>query len=353
MFKFLYKILLLLVLLSATSLLYQKNTYAYHTLTQIDPLPKVKTLINQHKYAQAHSYLSYFMQFEYMKQNNEAETILRHIQAIRSSIEYQSQKIAEGIRTGKSDELSGQVSAIGSDFFLIGDIRDLALEGTHYFQNEKVDKVLVSLSTLGLVASISTFLTFGSTALAKSGISMLKLAHKNQSIPLWLGSFLVKQSQKIKHTKDLSTLTPIFKHLLAMRQKIGMNATLNLLSQSKSFHSFLSISRLSQRYGKESSILMALSKNQIIREHKILQKHHITTIKLASTYGVGGFTHLIKGGDKHFIKTTQNMKAYAKIGYKGTIWEFILLLMKYFSNTTLLLAIGISTLLLLPSPKKI
>ncbi|SFV71072.1 bll5589; hypothetical protein [hydrothermal vent metagenome] len=352
MFKFFYKITLLLLLLSTSTVLYQKHTYAYHTLVQIDPIPLTQKLIKKEKYAEAYEYLSYFMQFEYMYKNTKAHLLLQKISDIRSSTDYQSSKIAEGIRTGTSDEVVGQVSAIGSDFFLIGDIRDLALESTHYFKDEKVDIVLVSLSSIGLIASVTTFFSLGSTALAKSGVSMLKLAHKSKRIPLWLRSYLVKQSKKIKERKDISSLKPLFKHLDAMRHKIGLNNTLNLLSQSKDFKSLAKMTTLSQRYGKESQMLIKLSKNTIMTQNKQLKNIPISSIKLASSYGINGFTHLLKGGEKRFIKSTQNMKAYAKIAYKGEIWKIALWLMKHLSDTMLLILMAVSTILLMPWKNK-
>jgi hypothetical protein len=148
MLKLFYKITLLLILIISSTVLYQKNTYAYHTLVRVNPIPHTKSLIEENHYADAYTYLNYFMHFEYMQENNEAQKLLQKIIEKRSSLSYTSEKIAEGIRTGTSDELSGQLSAIGSDFFIIGDIRDLALEGTHYFKDEEVDRVLVSLSTI-------------------------------------------------------------------------------------------------------------------------------------------------------------------------------------------------------------
>jgi hypothetical protein len=199
---------------------------------------------------------------------------------------------------------------------------------------------------------VSTFFTLGSTAIAKSGVSMLKLAHKSKRIPLWLGSYLIKQSKKIRKTKDISSLKPLFHHLNTMHKKVGLNNTLNLLAQSKDFKSLVKISHLSQRYGKESSMLIKLSKNKLITQNKTLKTHHIKTIKLASSYGTSGFAHLLKGGEKGFIKTTKNMKAYAKIGYKGEIWKIALWLMKHLSDKMLLIMMGISFLLLFPWRRK-
>ncbi len=150
------------------------------------------------------------MGFDYMQENKEAHDLIKEIATVRSSLNYSSQKIAQGITTGTSDELLGQISAIGSDFFLIGDIRDLALEGTHYFNDEEVDAVIISLSTIGLVASASTLFTLGSSAVAKSAVSVLKLAHKSKRIPAWLNTYLIKHSKTIRKTKSLTSISPLF-----------------------------------------------------------------------------------------------------------------------------------------------
>jgi hypothetical protein len=305
-------------------------------------------LISQKKYVDAHTYLRYFMDFEYMKDNKEAQALLKEIATVRSSLNYSSQKIAQGISTGTSDELLGQISAIGSDFFLIGDIRDLALEGTHYFNDEEVDTVIISLSTIGLVASASTLFTLGSSAIAKSAVSILKLAHKSKRIPLWLNTYLLKQSKTIRKTKSLTSVSPLFKTIKQLEKRVGLQEMLKLLSQSTSFKELQAITKLSKRYGSNTNTLLKLSHKKILSHASHLKSSNIKTIKIASSYGSNGFVHLIKGGEKNFITTTKRLKAYAKIGYKGEIWKIFLWLMKYLSDTILMLIMAIASLLLLP-----
>lgn len=81
---------------------------------------------------------------------------------------------------------------------------------------------------------------------------------------------------------------------------------------------------------------------------KQLSKVDAKTIALASTYGTSGFVHLIKGGEKNFIKTTKRLKAYAKVGYKGEFWKVFLWLMKHLSDAMLMVIMGITSLLLFP-----
>jgi hypothetical protein len=348
MLKLFYKTLLLLLILLSGTLLYQKNTYAYHTLVRVNPIPHSKALIAKEQYADAYEYLNYFMDFEYMQENKDAQKLLNKIIEKRSSLSYKSEKIAEGIRTGTSDELSGQLSAIGSDFFVIGDIRDLALEGTHYFKDEEVDRVLISLSTIGLVASASTLFTLGSSAVVKSGVSVLKLAHKSKRIPPWLGKYLVRESKQIRKTKNMSSIKPLFKTLDSMHKEVGLTDTLKLLSHTKSFKELKGVSKLAKRYGNETATLLKLSDKMLLQHSSMFSKIDKKSIKLASTYGTSGFVHLIKGGEKNFIKTTKRLKAYSKVGYKGELWKVFLWLMKHLSDTVLILMMSIASLLLLP-----
>ena len=75
MLKLFYKLLLIFLLILSATLLYQKNTYAYHTLVRIDPIPHTKALIVEEKYVDALEYLNYFMAFDYMQENNEAKAL--------------------------------------------------------------------------------------------------------------------------------------------------------------------------------------------------------------------------------------------------------------------------------------
>lgn len=351
MLKLFYRFILLAVLILSATLLYQKNTNAYHTLTRTNPIPHTKQLMQEKKYKEAYDYLHYFIQFDYVKENPEANTLLNTIQATRQSFSYRSKKIVEGIKRGTSDELSGQLAAIGSDFFVIGDLRDLAIAGKHYLHHEKIDPVLVALSTIGLAATASTLFTLGAGSVAKSGVSVLKLARKSKRMPDWLGRYLIREAKLVRHTKDISHLKPLFKTLNSMHKEAGLQETLKLLSHTKNLQELKTLSKLAKRYGKETDLLLNLSNKTLLKEAERFGTMDKQTVKVASTYGENGFSHLLKGGEKNFLKTVKRMKAFAKTGYKGEIWKVFLWLMQHLSNTMLMFFMGISSLLLVPFRK--
>jgi len=351
MIKVLYKIALLSIVIVSATLLYQKHTYAYHTLVHIDPIPHTKALIKEAHYMDAHEYLNYFISFDYVKKNPQAQQLLAKIQEKRDSLSYQSDKILEGVRTGTSDEIIGQASAIGSDFFVVGDIRDIFIEAKHYFNNEKVDTLLFALSGIGLVATAGTVFTAGSVAVAKAGISVLKLAQKSKRIPSWLSTFIIRESKQIRKTKNIASLNPLFHTLKTLQKHTGLTQTLKLLSQTTSFKELKQLTKLSKRYGKSTSTLLKLSDKQILIQANKLKHIDTKTIALASSYGKSGFTHLFKDGGIHFLKTTKRLKAYAKVGYKGEIWKLLLWSMKHIHDSMLIAFMLLSSLLLIPFRK--
>jgi len=348
MVKLFYKLTLLLLLILSATLLYQKDTYAYHTLIHIDPIPHTEELIQRSQYVDAYEYLNYFMAFDYVQHNPQARVLLKQINEKRHSLSYQSEKVLEGISTGTSDELLGQASAIGSDFFVLGDIRDLVIEATHYVKDEEVDSLLVALSGIGLVATAGTLYSGGGAAVIKTGVSVLKLAKKSKRMPSWLGSFIVRQSKHIRKGKDLSSLTPLFSALDTLRRQVGLPQTLKLLSHTTSLKALQKLTQLSKRYGKNTATLLKLSNKQIVQHAHKLKNIDMQTIKQASSYGKSGFTHLLKHGEKNFLKTTKRLKAYAKIGHKGEAWKMALWAMKSISDNVLFLVMGMASFLMLP-----
>ena len=348
MYKFFYKMILFSIIVISATLLYQKHTYAYHTLIHINPLPHTQELIAQDSYSEADEYLAYFMQFDYVKNSKQAQDLYHKIEQKRSSLTYKSKKVLEGIRTGTSDELSGQLGAIGSDFFLIGDLRDLWIQGKHYFKNEEVDNVILALSGIGIVASASTFVTLGSTSTAKSGISILKMAQKGKYIPTWMSKYLLRQAKQIKKTKNIKALKPLLKNIDDIYKQVGLKNTLKLLSSTKDLNTLKSMSKLTKRYGKNSSLLLKLSKGKILKHADTFKQFDKNTLRLASTYADSGYKSLLKNGEKNFLKSVKRIKSYAKVGYKGEIWKVFIWLLKNISDTILIIMISISTLLLLP-----
>jgi len=283
-------------------LLKEREIFDTRGLVHIDPMPKTWELIEKNKYAEASDYLSYFMQFDYVKENPRAVELFNALQQKRNSYEYKQEKFIQGIIEGKSDENIGKVSAIASDFLVIGDVRDLVIEGNNYINNKRVDGVVVALSTLGLVATISTVNTFGTTSTVKGSISILKYAKKVNMIPNWLNRTIIKEAKVSKKTKSLNNIVGILEPIHTLYERVGLRQTLNLLYKTKNLNELKGVVKLSKKFGTRSSQLLKLTGIKSIKEISTLSKvAKPETILYASSYGKRGLIALQKLGEAKFL----------------------------------------------------
>ena len=319
--KFLYKPFIYILLLSLITLslllLQERKVFDIRTLAHIDPLPHTQKLIQEKKYSEADEYLSYFIEYPYVNKNPKSRQLLEEIKNKRESYEYQKEKFIEGVIHGKSDEDIGKASAIASDFLFIGDIRDLSIEGSHYYNNGEVDKVVVALSSLGLIATVSTLYTLGASTPVKTSISVLKYAKRANKLPPWLSNKLIAQAKIAKETYSLDKIKNLLTPINKLYTKVGLTQTLKLLKNTKNLKEFKQIINFSSRFGKKSPILLQVTQNQALKYSKLLPKAKTKNILYASTYGKNGLKGMSKMGEAKFMRTVGFRSNLAKTTYKG------------------------------------
>lgn len=297
-----FRVILLLIFLISLSMLSRKFIYDVSALVKIDPKIKTKELIAEKKFVEANDYLDYFLQFDYVKNDSEALELKDEIEKQREKLEYKVEKVLDGLLKGYSDESIGNISAIASDFFLFGDIRDLVIQGSNYINDEEVDEIIVALSSIGIAATVATHATAEAAAPVKSGISTLKLAKKSNKIPNWLIK-TIKGQKRVDKT--------VYENISTISKTNDISKTIELLSISKSANSLTNIANLSKTYGKNTIRLMKISgKNseRFLDSFKYFSKEIVLE---ASTYGKNGLKALSKFGTKRFLLRM------GKTSYKG------------------------------------
>jgi len=317
LFKLFTQITILLLVVLSLMLLKERKEFDIRGLAQIDPIPKTQELISKKRYSEASEYLSYFMQFDYVKENPQAQKLLKEIENKRNSYEYQKDKILEGIIEGKSDENIGKISAIASDFLVIGDIRDLFIQGNNYMNDKEVDKVIVALSSVGLIATASTIYSLGTTAPAKDAISILKYAKRVNKIPNWLNKAIIKEAKISKETKSIKNIKKILEPIYTLYKKVGLNETLTLLKETKNLKELEGIVKFSKRFGKNSSGLIKTVGVKSVKYIDNMKSVKPKTILYASTYGEKGLIGLKTLGEAKFLKRVKVISRVSKTTYKG------------------------------------
>jgi len=328
-------IVILLLVTASLLILEERKTFDVSTLVHIDPVPHTQQLIKEKKYVEAEDYLSFFMEQDYVKENPNATQLLEQIQSKRSSYSYQTEKFVEGIIEGGSDEEIGRVSAIVSDFLVVGDIRDLSIEGVHYANDEKVDKLIVSLSTLGLLATATTVYTLGATAPIKTSISLLKYGKRIKKIPSWFQKELIKYTKIAQETKSLDKINQFLEPIHKLYKKVGLNQTLHLLKISKNSKELTALANFGSRFGKRSQILLQTTNNKALTFATHMPNVNNKSFILASTYGTRGLKGLKKLGENKFLRRVGFTSHLAKTTYKGNLNSLFNYLLKHIPNYAL------------------
>jgi hypothetical protein len=331
LFKLPVKLVLLFLAAISAGVLWQQAQLSVLALSRIDPLPETRALIAAEEYADAADYLDFFMDYDYVASDPAAQALHAEIEAKRDSLSYQASKLSEGLLNGTSDETIGQVASVVTDFFVIGDLRDLTKQGINWARGEEVDEVIAALAAIGVVATAAQVASMTATAgtggaaaptvaastAAKGGLVVLKIARKAGKLPPWLGKAIVQSAQTVKKTKSLDAVTGLLDDAYRLVKTPG---GLNLLAKTTDAASLRRMARVADTFGHRTAALYRIGGDRFIRTAQGVGAAGADAVKLSATYGKHGLQVLDRIGPTQFIKFSARG---SKMAYKGDIIHLI------------------------------
>lgn len=167
---------------------------------------------------------------------SEAELILNRSRAQRNNGWRRTQRVIEGAITGEARDLESLAGAVALDLFLLGDLRDIAIQGWRSITGEETDSLILALATLGILTSPTLQLDLApalAKALRRSGAFSASLS-KELGV---LGVKLVQTGDAPKLTRamdDIGALTRNFGFgpLTAMLKSVDSTTALHRLTQA-------------------------------------------------------------------------------------------------------------------------
>ncbi|WP_306548970.1 hypothetical protein [Desulfobulbus sp.] len=331
MIKRLVKLVILILAVISGGIIWQQAQLCILALNQIDPIPETRVMVAKEHYAEAADYLGFFMGYDYVSQNPDAQLLYRNISNKRENWRYQASKFAEGLIQGTSDEATGKVTGVITDFLVIGDLRDLAKQGVKHIKGEDTDEVLVALASLGVIATgaqvasgAGTVATGGmaaptvaGTTAAKGSLTALKIARKLGKLPPWLGEAIIKAVKMTKETKNLGTISGVLGDVGTLAKTRG---GCNLLSMTKDAASLNRMGTFAATFGSNSVTLYHIGGDLIVNSAQKFGKTGKDIVQLAATFGQNGLRTLDKVGAVQFSKYSARA---SKTIYKGEIFRLV------------------------------
>jgi hypothetical protein len=203
-----------------------------------------------------------------------------------------AETFTRGLIVGEPDDLVSLAGTALGDLFVVGDIRDAVREGTRYAQGQEVDHLILGLSAVGIAVTAGTYVSLGTGAPARVGLSLVKAARKTgrisarmaESVTRTLRSVIdgpalrkaidsasatnpaataraVREAVKIEKADDLFRLT---RNVGEVQAKAGTRAALEGLKISDSPREMARVAKLAEKQGgKTRAILKFLGRGAI------------------------------------------------------------------------------------------
>ena len=108
-----------------------------------------------------------------------------------NSTAHMAKSFASGLVTGVADDGASMTGTVAGDLFVFGDIRDVVREGKHLATGEDTDRLVLGLAAAGLAVTAATYVSVGSVAPVRAGLTLVKDARKvgrlGEGLTRWAG----------------------------------------------------------------------------------------------------------------------------------------------------------------------
>lgn len=172
---------------------------ALASLTDMDYAAEVRTLREQGRYAEAVVIADAGLAWSDGPGKGDVRTAIeRERQATvdeQASWLRRAKDAGYGALTGRGESIEQLLGAIAADLFVVGDIRDLVVQGVTYARGDDPDELIVALSSLGLVLTLAPEIDWAP--------ALLKIARKSGAVTEGLKDFFVR-AIKTKRTEALA-----------------------------------------------------------------------------------------------------------------------------------------------------
>lgn len=240
----------------------------------------------------------YFEIAKFMNYDVPPDTIAKmdDAHALSATVVRNTWQFGEGFVTGQADSNAGLAGAVTSDLTVVGDVRDIAAEGSKMLAGQEYSELILGLSVVGLGATAATIATGGGGIIAKAGLSILKAARRGGRMTAEFATTLTRLTsdavnmpllrQTLRST-DLTDLTktqrvfsdygknvraarlmPVLGRLNDLNNTVGPAETVRLMRFVKTTENLDDVTDMTKRFGVKSRGIMELTGKTAIRSFK-------------------------------------------------------------------------------------
>ena len=269
------------------------SKYSYlASVNIIHPYQYAQSLYDKEQYRDAQEYIDFYTSIPGVERTEQLDEIYSKADEQRHSLKYMTSELAKGLVFGVSQEDYGRLAGFTSEMLVIGDVRDLSKAGYHWYQDGELDEFEQFIAAISAINVGIALVSIGPQApagiMAKTGTSILKIAHRTKNLTLPF----IRNIIEITSNKTLiNTLIEPLKHLSEFAKDKGITATLSVLSRVKSVDDLPKILKSAESLGNDMVLLLKYGGPNLFG---MIDKFGASTVKRVAVYGEGAVDLLNK-----------------------------------------------------------
>lgn len=165
------------------------------------------------------------------EQQAELLALQTRIVAERDALLTRLREAGHGALTGTGESAEALTGAVIADLMVVGDVRDLVIQGARALRGEETDEVIVALSTLGLATTLAPEVD--------GGVSVLKFARRIGALGDAFVKNLVKLLRRAVETGDTGAVAQVAGDAVRLTQiarPAGAMKIIRLVDDPESLH---------------------------------------------------------------------------------------------------------------------
>jgi hypothetical protein len=182
-----------------------------------------------------------------------------------------------GAVTGEAKDTAGFIGALTLDLFVIGDIRDLLVQGYKEFDSGQGDEVIMGLSTAGLLLTLVPELSWAP--------SLFKTFWRGNRVSQPFQKQIAQVVSKAQKTGDYSVLKRMMSEFTEVAENLGVGPAMSVFKRVKSSEDLALLAKKAQIAPMESYTLTSLNgvkalknvSNSGVKQSKLIKRVKLAT----------------------------------------------------------------------------
>ena len=284
----------------------------FGSLPRMDYLAEVRSLYEQHRYAEALMVSDAGLSELEGDERAALESEQRQVRDEQESVLRRGNELLRGALVGEGESLEALIGAVAADMFIVGDVRDLVIQGGRLAVDGQADELILALSAAGVLTTVLPEIDWIA--------AFLKVAKKAGALSRRMVEALVRVVRRANDTRDYAELRRLFGHFKTLIEKSTPAGALRLLRHIDDPKDVEAVAGFLQRQPAGGFALHVAGKEGV-HLVKTAGRETEQVLVLAAKKGDRGVAWLRTGGQR--LLRPHPLIGLAKGLHKGTVPELV------------------------------